>query len=68
MHENVRTNNVRNEAHGKSDCCTPDSSAKVASKADTKAKLGENSRLNDAQKPVKAGCCCGFKSPKRRSA
>ena len=64
MHENVRTNNVRNEAHGKRDCCTPDSNAKAALSADPKAKFGGKAEP-DAQKSAEAGCCCGSKSPKR---
>ncbi len=65
MQENVRTNTVRNEAHGKRDCCTPDSSAKAALSADPKAQSGGKAETDAAQKPVKAGCCCGSKAPDR---
>lgn len=65
MQENVRTNNVRNEAHEKRDCCTPDAGAKAALSADPKAQFGGKAEPHAAQKPVKACCCCGSESPNR---
>lgn len=65
MQETVRTNNVRDDAREKRDCCTPDYSTKAALKVDPKASSGENPELGAAQTPTEAGCCCGSKSPKR---
>lgn len=65
MNEKSQTNNVPNEAHGQRDCCTTDSSAEAALKANLEMKSGEKSKPDAAQKLAEAGCCCGSKSPKR---
>ena len=65
MDENVRNNNVRNDAHEQQSCCTPASSAKAALNADPKTKSGESPVADAARKVKKSGCCCGSKPPKR---
>lgn len=67
MHGKMRINDVRAGDRVKRDRCTRDSSAKASLKVDLdpKAKPRENSMTDEAQKPLKASCCCGSKSPKR---
>lgn len=66
MHENARSNNVRNEAHEQEGCCTPAFDAQAALKVDQKKiNSGEYPEADAAQKPAESGCCCGSKSPKR---
>ena len=63
MDENVRTENVRNDAHGQQSCCPPASSAKATMNTDPKTKSGNSPVADAARKQTESGCCCGSKLP-----